>query len=57
LLDNDRIIADLNLYLEREVDPKRAHCHRTIFEELPPELGMARAPRTVLRKQARKPVS
>ena len=41
LLDNDRIIADLNLYLKREVGPKRARSYWTIFEKLRAQLGYA----------------
>jgi FMN phosphatase YigB (HAD superfamily) len=41
LLDNDRIIADLNGYLRREVGPKRARRYWVIFEELRRRLGYA----------------
>jgi FMN phosphatase YigB (HAD superfamily) len=41
LLDNDRIITDLNRYLAREVGPKRARSYWTIFEELRSKLGYA----------------
>jgi FMN phosphatase YigB (HAD superfamily) len=41
LLDNDRIIADLNAYLKREVGPKRARCYWASFEELRIHLGYA----------------
>ena len=41
LLDNDRIIADLNAYLKREVGPKRARCYWTLFEKLRTQLGYA----------------
>jgi FMN phosphatase YigB (HAD superfamily) len=41
LLDNDRIIADLNAYLKREVGPKRARSYWTIFEKLRAQLGYA----------------
>jgi hypothetical protein len=41
LLDNDRIIADLNAYLKREVGPKRARCYWVIFERLRNQLGYA----------------
>ncbi len=41
LLDNDRIIADLNAYLKREVGPKRARCYWAGFEELRIHLGYA----------------
>ena len=41
LLDNDRVIADLSVYLEREVGPKRARCYWTLFEELRAKLGYA----------------
>ena len=41
LLDNDRIIADLNVYLKREVGPKRARCYWTLFEKLRTRLGYA----------------
>jgi FMN phosphatase YigB (HAD superfamily) len=41
LLDNDRVIADLNIYLKREVGAKRAQCYWSIFEELRTQLGYA----------------
>jgi FMN phosphatase YigB (HAD superfamily) len=41
LLDNDRIIADLNVHLKREVGPKRARSYWTIFEKLRAQLGYA----------------
>ena len=41
LLNNDRIVADLNAYLKREVGPKRARSYWTIFEELRSQLGYA----------------
>ncbi len=41
LLNNDRIIADLNVHLNREVGPKRARCYWTIFEDLRRQLGYA----------------
>jgi len=41
LLDNDRVIADLSVYLKREVGPKRARCYWTLFEELRAQLGYA----------------
>jgi FMN phosphatase YigB (HAD superfamily) len=41
LLDNDRVIADLNVYLKREVGSKRARCYWTLFEELRTRLGYA----------------
>jgi FMN phosphatase YigB (HAD superfamily) len=41
LLDNDRVIADLRQYLQREVGPKRAQCYWTIFEQLRSRLGYA----------------
>lgn len=41
LLDNDRVIADLSKYLEREVGPKRARCYWTLFERLRTRLGYA----------------
>ncbi len=34
LLDNDRIIADFNAYLEREVGPALAQSYWTIFDDL-----------------------
>jgi FMN phosphatase YigB (HAD superfamily) len=41
LLDNDRVIADLRRYLEREVGSERAERYWAIFEELRSELGYA----------------
>ena len=41
LLDNDRIIADLDAYLEREVGRKRARRYWAIFEALRTRLGYA----------------
>ena len=41
LLDNDRVTADLNRYLEREVGHERQHRYWDIFEELRTELGYA----------------
>ena len=41
LLDNDRVIADLSLYLKREVGPKRARCYWALFEQLRTRLGYA----------------
>jgi FMN phosphatase YigB (HAD superfamily) len=41
LLDNDRIITDLNAHLRREVGPKRAHSYWIIFEQLRNQLGYA----------------
>ena len=41
LLDNDRIIADLNVYLKREVGPKLARRYWVIFEKLRTQLGYA----------------
>ncbi len=41
LLDNDRIIADLRLHLEREFGAPTAGRYWTIFEELRSELGYA----------------
>jgi FMN phosphatase YigB (HAD superfamily) len=41
LLDNDRVIADLQSHLEREVGPDRARCYWAIFEQLRTELGYA----------------
>ena len=41
LLDNDRIIADLRLHLEREFGAANAGRYWTIFEELRSELGYA----------------
>jgi hypothetical protein len=39
LLDNDRVIADLQKHLEREVSPQHAQQYWRIFEQLRPELG------------------
>jgi FMN phosphatase YigB (HAD superfamily) len=41
LLNNDRITADLNAFLKREVGPKRAQSYWTIFEQLRSRLGYA----------------
>jgi len=41
LLDNDRVIADLRRYLDREVGPDHAKRYWTIFEALRDELGYA----------------
>ena len=41
LLDNDRIIADLQYHLEREVGAERAPHYWRIFEQLRTELGYA----------------
>ena len=41
LLDNDRIIADLSGYLEREVGAERARRYWSIFERLRMQLGYA----------------
>lgn len=41
LLDNDRVIADLEQYLRREVGPRPALRYWAIFEELRTELGYA----------------
>ena len=41
LLDNDRIIADLSGYLEREVGAERARGYWSIFERLRMQLGYA----------------
>ncbi|HEX7315615.1 MAG TPA: HAD family hydrolase [Pyrinomonadaceae bacterium] len=41
LLDNDRVTANLRLFLEREVGPERAGRYWAIFEELRAELGYA----------------
>ena len=41
LLDNDRVIADLTKYLDREVSPKRAQCYWALFEQLRTRLGYA----------------
>ena len=41
LLDNDRIVSDLMLYLEHEVGPVRQQRYWTIFEEIRARLGYA----------------
>jgi FMN phosphatase YigB (HAD superfamily) len=41
LLDNDRVTADLQRYLQSEVGPERAQHYWTIFEQLRSELGYA----------------
>jgi len=41
LLDNDRVIADLSKYLEREVGRGRARAYWAIFEQLRARLGYA----------------
>lgn len=41
LLDNDRVIADLNRHLKCEVGPRRARRYWTIFERLRARLGYA----------------
>src|ERR1017187_611128 len=41
LLDNDQVIADLSVYLKREVGTERARCYWTIFERLRTRLGYA----------------
>lgn len=41
LLDNDRVIADLDRHLQSEVGPERAQRYWTIFERLRTELGYA----------------
>ncbi len=41
LLDNDRVVADLMRYLEREVGQERRQRYWAIFEELRGELGYA----------------
>jgi len=41
LLDNDRVTADLERYLEREVGPERERQYWEIFEALRKELGYA----------------
>lgn len=41
LLDNDRVVADLMRYLEREVGTERQRRYWAIFEELRAELGYA----------------
>ena len=41
LLDNDRVTADLQHHLQREVGPERAQRYWAIFEQLRTELGYA----------------
>ena len=41
LLDNDRVIADLRAFLNREVGPERARCYWTLFDRLRTRLGYA----------------
>ena len=41
LLDNDRVTADLQRHLQREVGPERAQRYWAIFEQLRGELGYA----------------
>src|SRR5512146_271070 len=41
LLDNDRVTADLNRHLEKEVGPQRKKCYWELFEQLRAELGYA----------------
>ncbi len=41
LLDNDRVVADLMGYLEREIGPQRQQRYWTYFEQLRSELGYA----------------
>ncbi len=41
LLDNDRVIADLQSHLEHKVGSARAKCYWTLFEQLRTELGYA----------------
>jgi len=41
LLDNDRVVADLMRYLDREVGHERQQRYWTLFEELRTELGYA----------------
>jgi FMN phosphatase YigB (HAD superfamily) len=41
LLDNDRVIADLQSHLEHEVGAARAKCYWALFEQLRTELGYA----------------
>lgn len=41
LLDNDRVIADLKVFLKRGVGPERARCYWSIFEEQRRRLGYA----------------
>ena len=45
LLDNDRIIADLRLHLEREFGAANAGRYWTIFEELRSAAWLRRLPR------------
>ncbi len=41
LLDNDRVIADLQSHLEQEIGAARAKCYWMLFEQLRTELGYA----------------
>ncbi len=41
LLDNDRVIADLQSHLKHEVGAARAKCYWALFEELRTDLGYA----------------
>jgi FMN phosphatase YigB (HAD superfamily) len=41
LLDNDRVIADLSHYLQKEVGSARAKCYWTVFEQLRRRVGYA----------------
>jgi len=41
LLDNDRVTADLNRHLEKEVGPQRKQSYWDLFEQLRAELGYA----------------
>jgi phosphoglycolate phosphatase-like HAD superfamily hydrolase len=41
LLDNDRVTADLQAHLQREVGPERAQRYWALFEQLRTELGYA----------------
>jgi FMN phosphatase YigB (HAD superfamily) len=41
LLDNDRVTADLNRHLEKEVGPQRKQSYWDLFEQLRTELGYA----------------
>jgi FMN phosphatase YigB (HAD superfamily) len=41
LLDNDRIVSDLMVHLEREVGPRRQQQYWTIFERIRSRLGYA----------------
>jgi FMN phosphatase YigB (HAD superfamily) len=41
LLDNDRVTADLQCHLQREVGPERAQRYWALFEQLRTELGYA----------------